>query len=934
MFRLEEESEEINNNERSKTTGKMNKLLLLLVLSFSLLISINSIHAQADSLSLKGKIINKSDQTAIIGATVKLINIKDSTRSAYGSSTLDGSFNFPTLERAFYRLKVTSIGYKPFQKLIRLQLPNSDIGTIYLEEDVIALKEVEIVEQLVPVQQKGDTTQYNADAFKVNADANSSDLVKKMPGIVVNSDGVTADGETVEQVLLDGKRFFGQDPLLSLNTIPAEIVDKVLVYDEKSEQSKLTGFDDGNTIKTMNLITKSGKQNGQFGKIYGGYGERGLYKAGGSLNAFNQDQRITLLGMSNNINQQNFGQEDLVGVSSGRGGFRRGGNSSFITGEQNGITTTNSAGINLSDQWGKKVSMEGSYFFNATDNVQQQDLKRETFLSDGSQFYEENQTANTDNLNHRLNFRLDYTINENNSLLVRSNLSLQENNTKELTFGKSTLGNSLLLSETNNQYERESNAFNSNTNLTFQHKFKKVGRTVSIRVAQQARPSDQEIEFIDFAQDSLIDYLTDANYSEYSSTVTYTEPIGSLAQLSAKYTLSYANRDSKTDVFGVASNEENRSYISELSNHFESDYEYHQPSVGYSFNQMGKHYAVELAYQESRLRNKALLFAENTNTNTFSALLPSFLIRTELSTKTRLFARYSTSTTAPSVSQLQEVINNTNPLFLSVGNAELDQSYSQSLRMGIRHTNSDKNMSISNFSRVQQTMNYIADKTAVLRSDSLVNGSVSLLEGAQLTSPTNLDGYWLVQNNSTFGIAVPKLKNNLNLSANLRYERIPGMLNEVTGFSNTYSAALKVALSSNISKKIDYNIYYEINANAVNNTIQNNSTSKYNTQTLAAELSLTFPMGIVLRNDVYFQQYTGANASFNTQYTLWNIGLAKKFLKNKRAELELSVFDLLGQNQSFNQTVNARYLEESETQLLQQYLMLSFTYQLRNFKSN
>ena len=401
----------------------------------------------------------------------------------------------------------------------------------------MALKEVQIEEQIAQVQQKGDTTQYNAAAFKANPDASSADLVKKMPGITVDQSGVKANGETVQQVLLDGKRFFGQDPLLSLNTVPAEMVDKVLIYDEQSEQSKLTGFDDGNTIKTMDLITKSGKKNGQFGELYAGAGTDELYKAGGSANAFNGDQRITILAMSNNINQQNFGQEDLVGLggSGGRGGFRRGGGNSFITGEQSGITQTNSVGINFTDQLSKKLSIEGSYFLNSTDNAQDESLSRETFLNERSQFYQENSRSKTENENHRLNLRLDYEMDENNKLLLRSSLSVQNQSNAEFTNGLTFLEGGTILSAVDNLYKSTNESYNINNRLIYQHKFKKIGRTVSMSLSQITTPSTQDINFQDYQNDSLINYLTDAKNQQYQASVSYTEPVGTSAQLSAKY---------------------------------------------------------------------------------------------------------------------------------------------------------------------------------------------------------------------------------------------------------------------------------------------------------------------------------------------------------------------------------------------------------------
>ena len=901
-----------------------------------LFLSVGDSFSQNDTLNIQGRIINKTDNTPLPGATVMMINIKDSTRSKYTSTDVNGVFKVDKLEKAFYKLRVSSIAYKPFQKLIRLQLKTNDMGDIFLEENVVQIGDVIVQGQRAPVQQRGDTTQYNADAFKTNVDATSSDLVKKMPGIEVTSSGVTANGENIQQVLLDGKRFFGQDPLLSLNTIPAEVVDKVLVYDEQSERSKLTGFDDGNTTKTMDLITKSGKQNGQFGKVYGGIGENERYKAGLSLNSFNKDRRITILGMSNNINLQNFGQEDLAGISSsgGRGGFNRGGNDNFNTGEQNGITSTNSAGINFTDKLSKKISIEGSYFFNATKNEIKQELVRETFLANGSQFYEEDQNSSNENINHRLNLRMNYDIDDNNKILLRSSFSLQDNNSDELTIGKTFIEEEQFENLTNNRFNTDNEAIQLSNKLTFQHKFKKIGRTITADISHEVRPSERSVLFEDILNNSNTDYLTDATNQRINPSVSYTEPMGLAGQITASYAYNNAKRTSDAAVFEVNEQRQNSNKIDGLSNSFKSNYSYHQPSLMYSVRKMGTNFNVGVEFQKADLRNTSASLEIGKLNKTFNAILPSVMTRFELNSKTRFFARYSASTTEPTVSQLQNVLINTNPLFVTIGNPGLNQTYTNSIRMGIRYANTEKNRMFSNFSRVTNSLNYITNETFVLRKDSTTTSGIILQRGVQVISPTNLEGYWQVQNNTSYSFLIKPIKSNLNLSTNLVYSRLPAITNKQLNFTNSYSAAFKMGLTSNISEKIDFNVYYELNGTRALNSIQKQAANQYSAQTFATELDLTLKHDFVFRSDTYFQKYNGSSSSFNSIYTLWNLGIAKKFLKNNLGELELSVFDLLGQNQSFTQTVSAQYLEERKTTVLQRYLMLTFTYQIRHFKSS
>lgn len=885
------------------------------------------------TLTIRGTVADASANDAVIGATVLMVNIKDSSRSKFAVADGDGKFLIADLEKAFYRLRVTNVGYKDYTKIIRLSLPENDLGTINLVQDVTTLQDVVIEGEAIAVQQMGDTTQYNAVAFKTNPDASAKDLVSKMPGIVVSSDGVSANGESVEQVLLDGKRFFGQDPLLSLNTIPADMVDKVQVYDEKSDQSQFTGFDDGNTTMTMNLITKADKRIGQFGKVYGGYGENELYKAGANINSFSKNHRLTFLGLSNNINQQNFGSEDLVGIGGGgRGGRREGGNQNFITGQQDGITRTHSTGLNFSTEFGKNTTFEGSYFFNQTRNRDNQLLDRSSFLSESTQTYTEEQQSVTDNANHRLNIRLNHKINENNNLLWRTSFSAQNRDNEELTDGETTGEGGGILSNTFNNYISESEAFNFNNTLIFQHKFEKAGRTISFNLNTQVNPTDSESLYEDLEADSLIQYNSDQGNNKLASTITYTEPIGTTAQFSGSYEISYTRRKSDINTFVTSELLGDRVFNEGLSNNLLSDYTTHSPRIRFSNNKFGNIFDLSLQYEYARLNNEQLVPSESEMNRSFHNFLPSALLRMNLGDDTDFFARYATSATAPSVNQLQTIIDNSNPLFVSLGNASLDQTYTHTLNMRFRKNIFNKNMTLANRTNITTSKSYIGTSTTVVDSDSVTFGGVLLAEGAQISQPVNVDGYWSVSNNTTYGILISPIKNNLNLTTGLTYTRLPGLTNDVRNVSNTYGANLKLGLASNISEKIDYNLYYQLTGSIVRNAIQPSSNVRYYTQTIGTTLNFIFPKGIVFRNETLFQKYNGLSDSFDTRYTLWNMGVAKKFLKNDRGELELSVFDLLGENQSFDQTITAQYVQETQTKVLQRYFMLTFTYQLRSFK--
>jgi hypothetical protein len=252
-----------------------------------------------------------------------------------------------------------------------------------------------------------------------------------------------------------------------LKNLPAELIDKIEIMDRLSDQSQLTGFNDGNTSKTINIITNPNRRNGQFGKIYAGLGTNDNYTAGGNINLFNGEKRWSIVGMSNNINQQNFSSQDLLGISSsggggggnrGGGGGNRGGggnfggsSDNFLVGQQTGINTTNSFGVNYTDNWGKKLAIKGSYFFNNSNNTNAQSTYRTYFLSQATnQYYDEQSNSSSNNYNHRLNLRLEYTIDPKNTIIFTPRLNLQNNNSTSMVDGLTTDANNQKLNQTAN----------------------------------------------------------------------------------------------------------------------------------------------------------------------------------------------------------------------------------------------------------------------------------------------------------------------------------------------------------------------------------------------------------------------------------------------------------------------------------------------------
>ena len=295
--------------------------------------------------------------------------------------------------------------------------------------DIQQMDEIVVKGLTMRTTQKGDTLVYNAGAFKVTPDASTEKLLEKMPGIKVEGGSVEAQGEQVKKVLVDGKEFFGEDVTTAIKNLPAEVIDRVEVFDKLSDQVAFSGVDDGQGYKAINIVTQRGLNQAKFGRFYGSYGFDELYNVSASINLLKDNRRLTLLGMANNVNQQNFATDDLLGVLSsggGRGGRGGRGGNAFMIGNQSGVSTVKMFGVDYANQWWDKLKVQGSYSFNTTKNTTEALTQREYF---SAQLYDETGRDNSRNFNHRINGLVEYKINDNNQLMFRPSLSFQTNDT-------------------------------------------------------------------------------------------------------------------------------------------------------------------------------------------------------------------------------------------------------------------------------------------------------------------------------------------------------------------------------------------------------------------------------------------------------------------------------------------------------------------------
>lgn len=918
----------------------------------------------AQTGSIKAIVNNNNEQKPVAGATVSLLLQKDSTLVKNTVTNKDGFFILDGLAANNFIVTINTVSYQQFTSFITLQEGQSkNLGTVSLIEKGKDLESITIVSRAAPVVQKGDTSQFSASQYKVNPDATVEDLIKKMPSITVAKDGtVTAQGEQVRRVTIDGKDFFGDDASAALKNLPSEVVDKIQVFDRLSDQAQLTGVDDGNSQKAINIVTKAGLKNGQFGRAYAGYGTDDRYTAGGNVSFFKGDRRLSLVANFNNVNQQNFGSQDLLGVTSSGGGGSRGGgswgsggwsggNDNFSVGQSNGISKTNALGFNFSNKYGPKLSLTASYFYNQSSNDNLSIFNTETFASDGNnQITNQSNNTSTNNYNHRLNMRLEYKIDSNNSITIIPSVNFQGNN----SIGKNTIqnyfDNGVVDSSQNSLVKTDADraGYNIRNNILYRHSFAKRGRSLSLgfntnfsrNSAETITDGNYRFYKPGFIQDSVRNQFGDnlTNGERYEGTITYTEPLSQKSQLQFEYQPSVQNNmaDNQTFLFDGSKYDD---FQPGFSNQFDNSITTNRGGITYRFNKnRDENLAIGVNYQGTNLESQRTFPTVGSVNQSFSDFLPNAFWRKKLSATGNIRIFYRASVNFPSVNQLQDVIDVSNPFRVSVGNPSLKQSNTHFVSTRYSYTNSKTSKSFFANIFAQTASNFITNAVYIPRtSDSTLQNGVVLKRGSQLIKPVNIDGYRIIRSFLTYSMPIKAVKTTLNLNAGVSYSRLPGLQNNQQSMTDNIVYNTGVVLASNISQYIDFNINYNLSLNDAKNSLNSSLNNRFINHVSGATINLLSKTGWFVQNDVTNQTYTGLSEGFNQSFWLWNAGIGKKILKNKAGELKLTVFDLLKQNQSISRTVTSDGIEDRQSLVLQQYFMLTFTYNLKNFgtpKSN
>ena len=909
----------------------MKKLLLGLFLNLGLVFS-------AYGLNVTGKVVD-SESTPLAGVTAQLVHYPDSVRKGFSVSTAKGVFNFKGISAGEYALHLTMIGMDEVVKplIITNETSKLDLGSIVMTETSVTLSEMVVTGLKPAVVAKQDTIEFNAGSFKTQTNSSVEDLLKKLPGLEVGSDGsISSGGKTVTKILVDGKEFFSDDPTMASKNLPSDIVDKVQVVDRKSDLARLTGVDDGEEETVINLTIKKDMKNGWFGKVGGGYGTDSRYQGSLNISTITDNNQISIVGGANNIN-------DLRFSDSGRGRFN-----SF--GPSGGITSSQLLGLNFNVGKTEKFRVGGNVQYTHSDRKATSLTDTQYLFPDSVSYKNDNSTSRDIGHNLRADFRMEWKIDDNNTLDFRPQFSLNDRNSElsENSLLRAGDANQTAVNSDESKRFNHGRSYNASGRLIFNHNFaSRPGRSFSVHVNYQFSDTKQysttwsDIEYFLRQEDSeaLYRYIDNRQWSNsVSGRLSWTEPLGDVKRgnfLQFAYNMSYRfnNADKYTyDVPFVM--EENFQpdnltsvpldaiYNTGLSNRFRNKFMTQELQVGYK--KVNRDYNLEagLIFSPSSSSSTDLINSDkNIPTRYVWNVAPFAMFRYKFSKTKSLYADYRARTSSPSLTQLQPVADESDPLHVVKGNPDLKPTFTQSLNVRFNNFNQETQQSIFATGRLQYSTNVIINKTTTEQET-----------GKRTTTYENANG-----NFSGFGMFMinqPLSNKSWRVNGRLRanYSSSAGYINEQFNRSGNLglSPSAGVTFTSDIFQMSVNPRYTFSMASSTLAQQQNRYTHGYGFNSDAA---LYFDFGLNVTTDLRFDKTSGYSSGYNSTSWLWNAEVSYSFLRDKCLTLSVKAYDLLAQKKNISRSVSANQITDSQYNDLTRYVMFGITYSFNTLKN-
>lgn len=919
----------------------MKKVILLIIY----LVVYNSV-CFAQNAVVKGVLLDTINQINLAGVPVTLLWGEDSVLCKITHSNAAGFFEFKKIVPGNYLLLIKCSGYENYTDHLQLN-EASDInkGNISMILKPINLKEVTVRQVSSAVKISGDTTEFNASNFRVPEGASVEEMLKELPGIQINKDGtINIMGQKVNKVLVDGEKFFGNDPTIATQNLPANAIYKVQVFDRKSDPANFTGIDDGIRTKTINLQLKKGRKKGSFGKLGVGAGGNGKFNNSGMINRFSNKIKLSAYGTTTNTelagaNLQQGNQEltdgatEFITNSGGIGSIINQGNdfdNAFSYGE--GLPVNWAGGINYANIFNSgQQSINGSYRYNKMTSAGNSRTLSQSILPDTVFFNSESNTTFSSRQNHTVNGTYEWQIDNSTSIKFKAD-------------GYTAFGNnfSTYRSESQNKIGKLVNTGMRNitgagndqkllSSVLIKRKFKKKGRTFLLSVSQNYGENNTAgflYSLSSFFDKNGIISLRDTTdqkkanrnvFTSLNSRLTYTEPLSThfFAELDYSHQASISNTQRLS--FDRTENTKYEIINNIFSSHFK--FKTFTNIAGIAFKYNGKklifsfgNKIAKSVYSQNNLQANSLLNRHFTN------FFPRAAFTYKVSANRNLSITYNGYSRQPSANQLQPNSDNSNPLNILTGNPFLQQEFDHRV-----------NFNYNSFNPARQQGLFIYGAFSLL-SNAIVTSSFTDALGRTVNQYVNANGNYSL--NSGFSYFISSMKSGVNLNSGLNFSK-SNYCNLVNGKNNIAAintAAVSLGINRNDEKKYNFYYYgsfrYNISTSSVRKDIKTKYWSHEHNLSLTVLLTEKFELNNELQSSL--QQKTNLFGESNNLF-LWNASFGKRILKNGKGIIKIIAHDILNQNNGYSRFISSNVIQEKNYQSIARYFLLSF---VCNFKKN
>ena len=897
---------------------------------------VTSAFAQTPSEHHVQGVVTDSAGAALHNAMVVVLSRPDSVLADYTLSSQDGRFTIDGLPAGGYILQVTLIGYRTLRRDFDVANAHVDAGRVALAVTALEVDSVVVSVEHVPFVNQRDTFSYNVQAFPTPPNATVEELLRRLPGVQVDADGtITAQGEEVTKILVDGKEFFGDDPSVAMENLPADAIEQIAVYDKESDMAEFTGIPDGEEERTINLKLREEARSGYFGRARGDIGGDGgsrarltapvgseaRYNGSLSMNRFSPTIQLALTANANNVNQgrSRGGFPNLAAGMPGGGGGR----------SSDGLTETMSLGINGSREFSEETWLRGSYTIRELDNLQDRSLQqRALFGSDVASLVDQTSKQEAGNVSHRLDLNGQVEFSEGHELRLRMRGNARSSSLTSFANRQThTLGGDMLNSATTD-YFVDGDELGGDGRLTWRRRLNEEGRSIVAELRSDLEDSDVFADLSslvtgerrtrdgadegDDAREILQEHSRVGWTRTHSARLSLTQPLadGHTIELFGQRNATHQDRNNAVydHVDGALVHNPG------MSSGFERAYTYLQGGTRYSRDTESSWLTLGIRLQRSNLEG-VILGRSASIANGYTHLLGNARLKKEIKEGQTLQIRYEGSSREPSLTQLQPYADNTDPLDIYSGNPDLRPEYRHRVNADYRFFDEVTFINLRTFTRFTYT------------DDNISMSRVFDERGFQTRMPVNTSGEWSGSLGANFDTPIRRLGIDVELEYDVSYSEGTELVNHAANESRILRNSLEIGLDNREKDRFDVRASVSFNFNDVAYSLNQELDRGYVNSQYRAEATWHIGDAWTLESDFRHRVFDQGLFGRARNVARWDAAVSRRVL-DERAEIELRAYDLLNQNQGVAITNSANYIQESRTDSLGQYFMLRVMYRL------